>query len=222
MAPCDRAPKWVLGRRAEAGGGGAGEGPRFLPGPVLQRFVEQILAVVDVLVFYNDGFQQSKRFELKVPQTQFFLRVLDIPAVMQRQEATVQTFTLQLQFLEVVDVPLLCKDRCAFAVRTSTNATSQSSPKHRCTRRPRESHHRTLHLAGAERSARTAEELFSMFFRHREAIEVNKKKKKKTKKIKWKRMRGKIPKNKRNTQKKEKIKTRMKNEKKNKKKNMEK
>ena len=41
----------------------------------------------------------------------------------------------------------------ALQAGNSTNATSQSSSKHRCTRRPRESHHRTLHLAGAERSA---------------------------------------------------------------------
>ena len=62
-------------------------------------------SVVDVLVFYSDEFQQSKRFELKVPQTQFFLRVLDIPVVTQRRVPTVQTFTLQVQFLEVVDMP---------------------------------------------------------------------------------------------------------------------
>ena len=62
-------------------------------------------SVVDVPVFYNDEFQQSKRFELKVPQTQFFFRVLDIPVVTQRQVPTVQTFTLQVQFLEVVDIP---------------------------------------------------------------------------------------------------------------------
>ena len=79
--------------------------------------MEQILSVVDVPVFYNDEFQQSKRFELKVPQTQFFLRVLDTAVATQRQEPTVQTFTLQVQFLEVVDVPLLCNDRCAVAVR---------------------------------------------------------------------------------------------------------
>ena len=62
-------------------------------------------SVVDVPLFYNDEFQQSKRFDLKVPQTQFFLRVLDIPVVTQRQVPTVQTFTLQVQFMEVVDMP---------------------------------------------------------------------------------------------------------------------
>ena len=89
---------WMVG--AEAGGGGAGEGLRCLSGLVPQRFVEQFLSVVDVPVIFKDKFQQSKRFELKVPQTQFFLRVPDIPVPTQRQVPTVLTLTVQVQFLE--------------------------------------------------------------------------------------------------------------------------
>ena len=42
-------------------------------------------------MIFNDEFQESKRFELKVPQIQFFLRVPDIPVATQRQVLTVQT-----------------------------------------------------------------------------------------------------------------------------------
>ena len=58
-------------------------------------------------MIFSDRFQQSQRFELNVPQIQFFLRVPDIPVATQRHVPTVHTFTVQVQFLE-----LSCNDRC--------------------------------------------------------------------------------------------------------------
>ena len=58
--------------------------------------------VVDVPVIMLE-FQQSKSYEkLEVPQIQLFVGVQDIPVVSQRQVPTV----LQVQFLEVVDMPV--------------------------------------------------------------------------------------------------------------------
>ena len=53
-------------------------------------------------------FQQSMSYEdLEVPQIQLIVVVVDIPVVSQRQVPTVLPFVLQVQFLEVVDMPVV-------------------------------------------------------------------------------------------------------------------
>ena len=67
-----------------------------------------LFLVVDVPVPFNDKFQQF--FEFFVPQVQFLDRMVDIPVVQQRQVPTV-FFTVLVQFLGKVVVPVLRNDR---------------------------------------------------------------------------------------------------------------
>ena len=69
-----------------------------------------VVSVVDVPVIIQREFQQSMSYEnLEEPQIQFIVRVSDMPVVAQRQVLTVQTFTLQMKFLEVVDNPVVAQ-----------------------------------------------------------------------------------------------------------------
>ena len=68
--------------------------------------------MVDVPVITQLEFQQFMSYEnLEVPQIQLVVGVQDIPVVSQRQVPTVQTFTLQVQFLEVVDMPVVLQQQ---------------------------------------------------------------------------------------------------------------
>ena len=67
--------------------------------------VREKAVVVDVLVIMLLEFQQSKsKKKLEVPQIQLVVGVPDIPVVSQRQ---VLSFVLQVQFMEVVDMPVV-------------------------------------------------------------------------------------------------------------------
>ena len=64
--------------------------------------------VVDVPVIMLLEFQQSKSYEkLEVPRIQLIVGVQDIPVVSQRHVPTVLSFVFQVQFLEVVDMPVV-------------------------------------------------------------------------------------------------------------------
>ena len=64
--------------------------------------------MADVPAITQLEFQHFASYEnLEVPQIQLIVGVLDIPVVSQRQVPTVQTFSLQVQFLEVVDMPVV-------------------------------------------------------------------------------------------------------------------
>ena len=53
-------------------------------------------------------FQQSKLYEkLEVPQIQLIVGVQHIPVVSQREVPAVLSFMFQVQFLEVVDMPVV-------------------------------------------------------------------------------------------------------------------
>ena len=65
-------------------------------GQTVQKTVE--IPSFDVPVTISDKFQQSKRFELKVPRIQFILRVCELPVVQLRRVPTVQTVQKRQRF----------------------------------------------------------------------------------------------------------------------------
>ena len=78
-----------------------------------QKTVEIPSFVVPVTI--SDKFQQSKKFELKVPQIHFILRVCELRVVQPRRVPTVQTVQKTQRFhgpgavLGVVDVPVVAQ-----------------------------------------------------------------------------------------------------------------